>query len=203
MIGRLFKLHSREKHADSLANYLPNSRIFSPAKFRSDAELRKVLLGLAGELARVEKNISDLYEERDIRTTTNLIEEWESAVGIPDEIFPGNGPLQERRDHVLIKFTMSVQTTTDFERLARIFGYTDVTVTPLAVRSYPPYSVPFYPQQLSESRFVAVVEGTNILQSVPPYDVPFDVAFGSSFIQTLFDKLKPANVKFIYENRAN
>lgn len=203
MIGRLFKLHSRDKHADSLANYLPNNKLFSPAKFNSTAELRKVLLGLAGELARAEKNTSDLYAERDITTTTFLIDEWEAAVGIPDDIFPGNGSMAERREHVLIKFTMSVQTTRDFERLARIFGYTDVTVTPLAVRSYPPYSVPFYPQELYQSRYVAVVEGTNILQSVPPYDVPFTVAFGSSFIQILFDKLKPANVLFIYENRAN
>lgn len=202
MIGRLFKLHSREKHADSLANYLPNSRIFSPAKFRSDAELRKLLLGLAGELARVEKNISDLYEQRDIRTTTDLIEDWESAVGIPDDIFPGTGSLEERRSHVLIKFTMSVQTIEDFRRIGRIFGYRDLTITPLSAISYPPYDVPFYPQQLNESRFIVVVEGANILESVPPYDVPFDIVFGSSFIQTLFDKLKPANVKFIYENRA-
>lgn len=202
MIGRLFKLHSRDKHADSLANYLPNSRLFSPAKFEDTAELRKLLIGLAGELVRAEKNSSDLFEERDITTTNFLIDEWESALGIPDDVFPGTGTLAERRAHVLIKFTMSVQTCADFERLGRLFGYDDIEVYPLSRDSYPPYDVPFFPQQLTESRFIVVVTGTNILMSVPPYDVPFDVIVGSAFIPTLFDKLKPANVKFIYENLA-
>lgn len=97
---------------------------------------------------------------------------------------------------------MSVQTAADFERIAAIFGYDDVVVQGLAVLSYPPYDVPFFPQKLSQSRFIATVVGTNILEAVPPFDVPFTIEVGSSFIQTLFDKLKPANVQFIYENRA-
>lgn len=201
MIGRLFRLHSVKKHADSLANYLPNGRLFLE-KFNDESELRKLLVGLAGELERAEKNASDLYEERDITKTTLLIEEWERALGIPDDCFPGNGPIEERRNHVLIKFTMSVQTGPDFERLGRLLGYDDITVTPLAKSSYPPYDVPFIPQKLHQSRFISVVRGTNILPSVPPYNVPFDVKVGSSIIVCLFNKLKPANVKFIYEERA-
>lgn len=200
MIGRLFKLHTRAQHADSLANYLPNSRLFSPAKFTDTAELRKLILGLAGELARVEKNTSDLFEQRDITTTRFLIDEWESAVGIPDDTFPGTGTLEERRNHVLIKFIMSVQTCPDFENLGRIFGYNDISVTPLSANQYPPYDVPFYPQSNPGNYFVVLVTGTHILESVPPYDVPFDVVYGSSFIQTLFNKLKPANVRFIYSD---
>ncbi len=200
MIGRLFKTHSKKNHADSLANYLPNSRIFSPAKFIDDSNLRQLLIGLAGELVRSEKNASDLYAERDIETTTNLIDEWESALGIPDGIFPGDGTLAERRQHVLAKFTMSVQTIADFQMIAEILGFDDVTLTPLADTLYPPYDVPFFPVELDEAMFVVIVRGTNILLAVPPYDVPFDVVFGSSVLQDLFDTLKPANVKFIYEN---
>lgn len=201
MIGRLFKLHSQEKHADSIANYLPNCRIFTPAKFTSTAELRKLILGLAGELLRAERNSSDLFEQKDITTTTDLIDEWESALGIPDDVFLGDGDLEERRSHVLIKFTMSVQTGEDFERLGALLGYDDIEVTPVTADQYPPYDVPFIPQETPPNYFIVWVTGTNILESVPPYDVPFDVIVGSSFIPLLFDKLKPANVKFIYSDK--
>lgn len=202
MIGRLFKLHTTDQHADSVANYLPNCRLFSPSKFNATAELRKTIYGMAGELVRAERNISDQFEQRDITTTTDLIDEWESALGIPDDVFPGTGTLTERRAHCWIKFTMSVQTAGDFEGLADILGYNDVTVTPFTNWQYPPYDVPFFPQSPPENYFTALVEGTNILLSVPPYDVPFDVGGGSSVIQLLFNRLKPAHVLFIYIDKA-
>lgn len=201
MIGRLFKLHSKKKHADSLANYLPNGNPFFE-KFNDDAELRKLLVGLAGELSRAEMAVSEQFEQRDITKTVDLITEWERALGIPDSCFPGTGPIEERRNHVLIKFTMSVQTKEDFERIGKLLGYNDIEVTPLSQSAYPPYDVPFFPKSLPESRFISVVRGTNILPTVPPYNVPFQVKSGSSIIVCLFNKLKPANVKFIYEERA-
>ena len=53
-----------------------------------------------------------------------LISEWESAVGIPDTCFPGDGDLDTRRRHVLTKLaSLGVQTNEDFETVARLFGF--------------------------------------------------------------------------------
>ena len=198
---QLFKKHSLLEHAASLAAYLPGSRLYF-AKYKEESELKKLINGLAGELTRCESNISELFYQHDINRTIALIKEWESALGIPDGIFTGQGPIEERRNHVIIKLTMSVQTVPDFEELARLLGYDDVEIFPLVENEYLPYSVPFIPWKGPEARFIAVVRGTGLLPENPPYDVPFDLKGDSTIITELFDILKPANTLFIYEERA-
>lgn len=192
MIGRLFKLHSQKNHADSLSHYLPNDRLFS-GKFKDDSELRKLLFGLAAELQRAEYYNSEFFEQRDIQTTTELIKEWESAVGIPDGCFTTDGTLEERRNHVLIKLAQSIQTTKDFERIGNLLGFQYLSVIPLLSSGNPPI-----PIKLPEARFIVLVTGVGVAPKNPPYSVPFIPSRGDSLIQCLFERLKPANVRFIY-----
>lgn len=200
MIFGLFRRHNQKKHADSLANFLPNDNRVFVNKFNDESELRKLLIGMAGELMRAESACVDFFNERDIATTEKLIEEWERAVGIPDCCFPGTGSLEERRTHAWIKFAYGAQTTDDFERLGRILGVDNIQVKQqFEDTRYPPYDVPFIPVNLPTSRFTVVVSGTGIVSTYPKYDVPFIPQPGSSIITCLFDKLKPANVKFIYQ----
>lgn len=46
--------------------------------------LFKLLLGFAEELARLDRRVNDLLNEMDPRTTSELLAEWERALGIPD-----------------------------------------------------------------------------------------------------------------------
>lgn len=200
MSFKLFSIHNILQHARSLAAYLPSSRPFV-AKDSPDSNLHQLLLGFGGSLARAEKNIHDLFYEKDITKTTMLIEEWERAVGIPDDIFTTAYPIEKRRLHVLIKLTASVQTTEDFEELGRLLGYADIKILPLIYPNYLPWNVPFIPWNGYDGRFVAIVTGTGILANNPPYDVPFDVRTDSSLIIKLFEKLKPAHTKFLYFER--
>lgn len=198
---KLFTKHSLSQHVKSLSAYLPNSRLFR-AKYRKGTELNNLLQGIAGELVRCENSVSDLFYEHDLYLCTNLIEEWERALGIPDGIFNGNGPIEERRNHCIVKLTMSVQTEQDFIDLGALLGYDDIEIFPLVAKEYLPVPVPFIPWSGVNARFIAVVRGTGILPKNPPYNVPFEVGGDSSIIINLFDILKPAHTLFIYEDRA-
>jgi uncharacterized protein YmfQ (DUF2313 family) len=77
----LFTRHSREEHADALAAYLQNDDNFA-AKGIDGKKLRQLLLGMANH---AEDFLESVWEELDPATTTEFIEEWESAVGIPDD----------------------------------------------------------------------------------------------------------------------
>ena len=196
-----FSKHSLLKHVRSLASYMPNNKLFF-SKYKEGSELNNLTKGLAGEMQRSEHSIVDLFNQHDLTICTDLIDEWESALGIPDGIFNGTGDIEERRNHCIVKLTMSVQTTQDFIDLGLLLGYDDIEIFPLVNKEYLPVPVPFVPWFGYQARFIAVVVGTGITPKNPPYNVPFDVGGDSSIIIDLFDKLKPAHTLFIYEDRA-
>lgn len=198
----LFEIHSKDEHAQSLANFLPNGDLFA-AKNIQESTFRNLLNGLAIELQRCEQLLADTTSEHDIRYTSNFIEEWERALGIPDDCFDNTGTLEERRTNLLIKLAApGVSTEQDFIDLAAMLGYV-ITIEHLAeVEFYPPYNVPFSPiYGVPESRYVWIVKGVGVVANVPPYDVPFSLGSSTATIlQCLFNKLKGAHTLIIFEN---
>ena len=198
----LFTLHSVDQHAQSLANYLPNGKLFA-AKNTNATNFRKYLRGLSYELQRFESLLIEVTSEYDPRTTADFISEWESSVGIPDDCFPGTGSLDERRRDVITKFMgMGVSTRQDFIDLAAFMGYS-IDIEYLPEESFnPPYNVPFTPLiGIPNSRYVWVVIGTNIVLNVPPYNVPFSLtSSGVTKLQCFFNELKPAHTLIIFQN---
>lgn len=80
----LFKRHTQEEHANALAAYLPNDENFA-AKGIDGTKLRQLLLGMAIQPKKAEDILALVWEELDPSKTSLFIEEWESAVGIPDD----------------------------------------------------------------------------------------------------------------------
>lgn len=124
--------HTLEEMLRSIAMYLPTGDVFTSA-FVSGSNLNLLLEGLSKELLRAE-NFLYLYNSEFIPDqTTVFIEEWESALGIPDDCFtvnPGDTN-EERRLNILVKLaSLGVQTTADFENLATILGFPDTQVLP-------------------------------------------------------------------------
>jgi uncharacterized protein YmfQ (DUF2313 family) len=188
-----------EQHANSLADYMPNGRLFE-AKRISSSNFRQLLLGLAGELFNAQGYIITLEREYLPDMTNLFLSEWEQALGIPDDCFTGTGSNDDRRRDIVVKLaSLGVQTAQDFEDLALLFGAV-VTVTPLSDEAFPPYAVPFTPVSLTEGRFTIVVTGTDILPDVPPYDVPFDLFNSETILECLFNKQKPANCNVVFRN---
>lgn len=80
----LFKRHTKEEHADAFAAYLPDDDNFA-AKGIDGTKLRQLLLGMGKTPKSAEDFIETVWEDIDPTTTTAFIEDWEQAIGIPDD----------------------------------------------------------------------------------------------------------------------
>lgn len=191
--------HSLDQHTRSLADYLPNGRMFE-AKNINDSNFRQLLRGLSGELFTAEGYLATLEQEYFPDLTNLFLDEWEQALGIPDDCFDGQGDNNTRRRDIIVKLSaLGIQTADDFVTLAAVFGKI-VTVTPLADEAFPPLPVPFTPIGLPEGRFIMVVQGVDLISGVPPYDVPFDLIVGESVLECVFNNQAPANGDVIFRN---
>lgn len=195
---RLFKNNNLDETTNSLAAFMPGGRVFA-GKNRDGATLRKYLTGLAIELKRVEEMMNLISHEYDITVTTEFINEWESAVGIPDDCFDGTGTLEDRRKAVLAKFAlMNLTTEQDFIDLAALFGV-NITITTGIDEIRFPFTFPVLMFSTEKAaRFTMLIEFDTVLETFP---FTFPIPFGEGIIgliRCLFDKLKPANVRIIY-----
>jgi len=183
---------SLDDHTQSLADYMPNGKLFE-AKNIQDSNFRQLLKGIAGELFTAQGYLITLENEYFPDGTSLFLNEWESALGIPDDCFSGEGTLNERRRDIIVKLaSLGTQTAQDFVALAEIFGKA-VTVTPLSDEAFPPFDVPFNPVGFSVARFIMVVTGEDLITGVPAYAVPFDLITGETILECLFNKQNQSN----------
>lgn len=86
--------------------------------------LTSLLDGLAQEFARVDLRVDNLLEEIDPRTTSELLQDWERVLGLPDPCAGLAGTLSARRGDVVAKFTaIGYQTPAYFVAVAALLGY--------------------------------------------------------------------------------
>lgn len=189
-----------EQYTDSLARYLPGGILFA-SRNNNNSNLRKLLRGLSGELFRTNGLIQEYCEQIIPDKTTKFVSEWESALGIPDDCFPGSGTLDERRLHVLIKLaSLGIQTQQDFIDLAAQFGVTVTIMNGSQHGTFPMEFPTLFFNSSKDARFTIIVTFTLIDGERFPYTFP--VLFGNStlaIIECLFNKLKPANCDVIFE----
>lgn len=186
--------HDIDEHANALADFLPGGPLFE-SKRLGNSNFRKLLRGFAGELFTAEGYIKTFDDEYSPLTTVLFIEEWERALGIPDQCFLADGDIDERRTHILTKLaSLGIQTVNDFVNLGNIFGKT-ITVEALDEMTSPPIPVTF-----PDARFTIVITGAGIVSGLPPYDVPFTPQSSESLLECLFNKLKPSNCKVLFVN---
>lgn len=149
------KRYSIEQTTDFLANFLPEGKALL-AKNVEGSNLRKYLTGSSQEFKRLNDTLATFLEDIDPSITVNFIEEWESALRIPDDCIPIAATDQERRENIVLKLTsLSVQTEADFIELAAKFGFTITTTS----NKYPPYDVPFFPWSEYGAAFTWEISG--------------------------------------------
>jgi len=91
--------------------------------------LTEFLYALAEELARVAKRSEDLIIESDVRNASELLEDFEKDLGLPDECSTSDPSVQERRLLAHAKLTSwGRQNPAYFIELAKLFGW-DITIT--------------------------------------------------------------------------
>lgn len=202
--AKLFQTYNQEDHTDSLVAYLPGGELFA-AKNEPSSNLRRLFAGLAVEIKQAEDLMNELTFQHDINCTTDLIREWERAVGIPDECFPGTGSLDIRRQHVLIKLaSLGVSTAKGFVDLAALFGFKALVPSGATYGIFPlafPIAFFQYPQ---DARFTLYVflDSENVPEVFPFETTRFPIPFFSNvsnIVECLIRKLAPANVNVIFQ----
>jgi len=201
MANQLFEAHTNEEHTQAIANLLPNGRVFA-SKNISNSNFRRYLSIFAPEVCRFESLMLEISREHDINEADLLLDRWERAIGIPDDCFPGTGPLPERRLHVIIKLAcMNVATKADFLNIADKLGFPDVQIRSGIEGSFP-YIFPYIMfDSDKEARFTMIVT----FPAGPPQET-FPYTFPYVFVQNTLDilkciylKISPANVNVIFQ----
>ena len=191
---------TQTQQTDVLAQYLRDD-VLHCEKNVEGSNLRKVLVGLANEFLRFRAKVDEVYDEYNINQTTNLIEEWEQVVGIPDECFGNTGTIEQRRMNVLLKLAgINATTAKQFEDIAAILGFT-VIVKSGVDESFLAQTLPFILLNGDEAAFTIVVDTINLpFPSVLPQTLAFTLgASETDILKCLFDKLKPANTQVIFK----
>lgn len=190
----LFPLRTVSQMAVSFANYLPGGRLFA-AKNDPLKNLQKYIQGISEEAIRVNNILNAYNEEFYPDQTTDFLQEWERALGIPDDCLLTTGlTVQERRRDVLVKLAgMAAQTAEDFEDVATAFGVASTVVG----GKDPLVSPAITPDKTARFSIVVIF----IPPEVFPYTFPF--TFGSaaiSVLQCLFVKMAPANCQVLFQS---
>lgn len=204
-------------HTRRLADYLPSGRLFG-AKNLPASNLHKLITGIAYELFTADGYLVDYQDDIVPDATTYFIEEWESALGIPDGCFAGVGTLSERRRDIVVKLAaLGAQTAEDFVRIGALFGVA-VTVESLAriaefTMTFPirlvesGYPRDAFPMTFPFTLFIPAVSKFTLLVSfsvtaVNRFDLTFPFTFGDEIVailECLFRRLKPANCDVIFQ----
>ena len=189
---------TKNEHAQSLANYLPGGKLFKVKNY-NNSNFRKLLNGIACELFTADGYLRDYQQEVIPDQTVLFLDEWEKALGIPDDCFPGTGTLSDRRTHILVKLaSLGIQTAQDFVDLAALFGIT-VSVTPAYDHTVFPFEFPILLLSTTDAMYTIVITFTVTINNEFP--LTFPITFGDPIIgilECLFGKLKPANCNLLF-----
>lgn len=187
-------VHSVAEQAQSLANYMPGGKVWS-AKAIAGTVIRGILDGLGVELWRTESVIETFVQEIIPDETQAYLDEWESMLGIPDDVFKNPRTDAIRLRDINIKLAaLGIQTAEDFVELALDrFGIT-VTVTG-------GNATPGDFGSAKEATHTIVVEYINPEPNYFPLDFP--IVFGSTdlgIMRLLFEKVKPATCNILFRS---
>jgi len=187
--------NTTETQANSLADWMPNGVAYRAKKIAGTV-MRSLLLGFAGTFLRGQEYVDAVACGYDFTKSTELLTEWEQALGIPDGCFDGDGSDAERQRDVLVKLgKMNISTAIQYEELADFLGF-DVTVeTGWANRG----DFPVGAAGDIEAKFTTIMFINGVTSdSIFPVPFPWSFENPAALLQCVFDFITPANVAIEY-----
>lgn len=202
MSDDIFKAPSKEVSAQQMADCLPTGRAWGK---RNDPEsnVRKLINALSTAFNIVQQYVELLDDEFKISQTTDLLEDWEDSVGIPDSCVALSQTIAERRQDVIDRLSKNPIVT-----LADMQSYVDNIFPGLGVTLYPGYEYYNFEYDFEVSFLPAGVSDKWILVAqVPLSDNQFEYEFEMEFeggvnterLECLLNKINPAPVYVIIE----
>lgn len=195
----MLKERTQTQQADILSQYLRDDSLHE-AKNKEGSTLRKILIGLASEWLNFRDKINEVSNQYNPKTTTQLIQEWEEFVGIPDSCIPVASTIEQRRLNILLKLAgINATTENQFKKIAEILGY-NIQVSNGASTSTFPLTLPFLLISEASAPYTIVITlPSSIEPSGFPLTFPFTLtAQQPAILNCLFDKLKPANTQLFF-----
>jgi uncharacterized protein YmfQ (DUF2313 family) len=190
-------------------------RLFPLGKAWEDLLDSPLFSALGVEFARVDDRSKDLLTELDPLTATELIDEWETLLGLPDQCTPEGLTLQDRREQARQKLAdQGGQSAPFLESVAEQLGFADTVVSDFRqfyvgrARVGDPLTNDFIDAFTVGESVGSVLLNVgwlfyfevNSLASVnDPFEVGIDtvgeplVEFGNPLLQCTIRKLKPAH----------
>ncbi|KPC53036.1 YmfQ family protein [Amantichitinum ursilacus] len=189
-------------------NYLHQAMALLPPGPAWPAEttgpLARQLAALADSFARVDAAARSVIDESTPANAYALLEDWEDALGLPDECsVQGSQTLSERRQAASAKYIATGGQRADYYiGIAQAYGYPNATVTEYSARSYGRARMGRryggwewnYAWQLN-------LPAQQVLPRMggAPFGEPYKV-WGNAALECTINKLKPAHTRvfFVY-----
>lgn len=191
-----------KEYARNLAHYLPQGKLWT-AKNIEGTNFYNLLLGLAEILRDTDILIENFKDQFFPQNTTDFIEEWEAAVGIPDGCLKVASNIETRRINVLGKLaSMGAVTEEHWINIATVMGL-EITIEAFIDVSVFPDTFPIFlsgpPEEDIYITLITIVGGDSDV-NVFPYTLPltFEEDITSSF-KCIINSIKPAHVNVIYQ----
>jgi uncharacterized protein YmfQ (DUF2313 family) len=193
-----FTAPSQEEAARQLASTIPDGRAWQ-AKNLAGTGMHAVTSACAAEFRAIQIQIETLATEFNIRLTNQLLPDWETSTGLPEECIGAMASLEDRRNAVILRLRkIPFVTKQDYEDLAFQLTGLSVTVTPGAELELFPLDFPIYFAS-GNSYFKLYVTFNDAIGGFP-YLFPFNfVSTGDNIIRCVFEQIAPANVLIIFQ----
>ena len=147
MTREFIKQRTLQEQSDVLAQYLPGGPLFllknkvatneaglrvpfevpaqigTPINNLDNSNWRKLLNGLAPQFNRYRETINEMFKQLDPTVTDVFLREWETLLGLPDNVLTETRDPDLRRLQILIRLaTLGASTKEDFERIGTVAG---------------------------------------------------------------------------------
>jgi uncharacterized protein YmfQ (DUF2313 family) len=206
VVKKLFSVFDKEEATDLVAEHYPQGRAWD-LKNDPDSNLRKYLHGSAALVRAFQEQIAHLMQEFDINQTVDLLPEWETSVGLPNECYCPNASIEQRREDV--KFRLSRRSLVSLQEIQDFVStfFPDIVITLYPAMEYFAYGHRQYEAPFGGNdtlRFVLVVEiEANIESYEYEYEHLFDAGYDKTRLECLLREIIPANCalyfRFLYK----
>jgi hypothetical protein len=197
-----YRPESIDQITDITLNYTPGGRLLNN-KYDKSTNVYKFFKSFSTEQYRVLTELFDINDGLFVKDSTKLIDEWERELGIPDTIFSGVGSLEERQNDVIVKrLLMNGNREVDYKAVADIYGMT-IEIRTGAANAFFPLPFPLIFAIADEARNTMYIKFIST-EPLALFPLPFPLEFSSGGdtivkLKKVFDKMKPATTKIIYQ----
>lgn len=197
----IFKAPSAEYTAQQMADSLPTGRAWGLRNV-GESNVRKLINALSVAFNLTQQQIELLNDEFQIGQTFDLLEDWETSVGIPGQCLGTSETIAQRRQAVIDRLGKM-----PIVILGQMQAYVDALFPGIGVTLYPGYEYYGFEYDFEVPFLGDISSRWLLVAAVPLSDESFEYEFEMTFeggvdteqLECLLNKINPAPVYVIIE----